>query len=93
MKSAALLLPCALSACGAGIRVVSAASTGGEIALVGSRESAMPKAREEMARVCGGVNAYEITDEGEASTFDKPTPPVTDPREWRVRYACKSAGK
>ena len=49
----------------------------------------MAKAREEMARACGGVGAYEITDEGEASTFDKPTQPVTDPKEWRVRYACK----
>jgi len=91
MKSAALLFACALPACGAGIRVVSAGNTGGEIALAGSRESAMPKAREEMARVCGGVDAYEITDEGEASTFEKPTPPVPDPKEWRVRYKCKTA--
>jgi hypothetical protein len=91
MKSALLLFPCALAACGAGIRVVQTTKTGGEIALEGSRESAMPKAREQMARVCGGVNAYEVTDEGEASTFDKPTPPVTDPREWRIRYRCKTA--
>lgn len=93
MKSALLLFPCALSACGGGIRIVQAAKTGGEIALVGSRESAMSRAREEMAHICGGVAAYEITDEGEASTFDKPTQPVNDPKEWRVRYACKPSSR
>jgi hypothetical protein len=91
MKSAPILLLCAASACGGGIRIVQTTKTGGEIALSGSRESSMPKAREEMARVCGGVNAYEIVEEGEASTFDKPTQPVADPREWRVRFQCKAA--
>jgi hypothetical protein len=89
MKSALLLLALATAGCSAGIRVVSASKSGGEIALVGGRESAMENARQEMARACGGVNAYEITEEGEASTFDKPTQPVTNPKEWRVRYHCK----
>ena len=71
--------------------MVQTAKGGGEIALVGSRESAMPKARDEMARVCGGVDAYEIVEEGEASSFEKPTQPVNDPKEWRVRFQCKGA--
>lgn len=91
MKSALLLFVALAPACSAGIRVVQTSSGGGEIALAGSRESAMPKARDEMARVCGGVDAYEIVEEGEASSFEKPTPPVTDPKEWRVRFQCKKA--
>ena len=90
MKSALLLWALALTACSAGVRVVGTSKAGGEIALVGSRESAMPKARDEMARVCGGVDTYEITEEGEASSFDKPTQPVKDPKEWRVRFQCKA---
>ena len=90
MKSALLPWALALTACSAGVRVVQTSKTGGEVALVGSRESAMPKARDDMARACGGVDAYEITEEGEASSFDKPTQPVKDPKEWRVRFHCKA---
>ena len=89
MKTALLLFLVLAAGCSAGIRVVTASKNGGEIALTGGRESAMEKAREEMARACGGVNAYEITEEGEASSFEKPTQPVNDPKEWRVRYQCK----
>ena len=89
MKSGLLLSFVFSAGCSAGIRVVQEAKAGGEIALQGSRESAMPKARDEMARVCGGPTAYEIVEEGEASTFDKPTQPVPDPKEWRVRFECK----
>jgi hypothetical protein len=49
-----------------GIRVVKASKTGGIIALTGDREGAMEKARQEMARTCGGPDKYEITEEGEA---------------------------
>jgi len=49
-----------------GIRVVRASKAGGEIALIGDREAAMEKAREEMARVCGGPGNYEVVEEGEA---------------------------
>ena len=89
MRNALVLLVC-LTACGGGIRVVSATKQGGEIALEGSKESAMGKAREQMARACGGEKAYEIVEEGEASSFEKPAGEVKDPKEWRVRYECKS---
>jgi len=64
----------ALTAC-SGIRVVRASKAGGEIALIGDREGAMDKARDEMARVCGGPNAYEVVEEGEAVVGE-----VTDTR-------------
>lgn len=64
-----------------GIRVVSAAKTGGEIALVGNREAAMQKARSEMDRACGGPTRYEIVDMSSVATGDK--------AEWRVKYSCK----
>lgn len=49
----------------------------------------MGKAREQMARACGGEKAYEIVEEGEASSLEKPAGVVKDPKEWRVRYECK----
>jgi hypothetical protein len=49
----------------------------------------MGKAREDIAKKCGGDKRYEIVEEGEASTFDKPAGDVKDPHEWRVRYECK----
>jgi hypothetical protein len=55
----------AMTGC-AGIRVVKASKSGGVIALIGDREGAMEKAREEMARTCGGPDRYEIVEEGEA---------------------------
>lgn len=55
----------ALVAC-SGIRVVKASKAGGEIALIGDREAAMEKAKEEMARTCGGADKYEVIEEGEA---------------------------
>lgn len=75
--------------CGGSFRVLATTPKGGEIALEGSRESAMAKAREEIAKKCGGDKRYEIVEEGEASTFDKPAGEVKDPHEWRVRYECK----
>lgn len=58
---------CALGLVGcSGIRVVKASKAGGEIALIGDREAAMEKARGEMERVCGGPQAYEVVEEGEA---------------------------
>ncbi len=74
----------------ASIRVVTEAKTGGEIALQGSRESAMGKAREQMARVCGGEKNYEVTEEGEVGYGGAPVPQGTDPHEWRVHYTCNS---
>jgi hypothetical protein len=73
------------------IRVVTETKTGGEIALGGARESAMTKAREEMARACGGERAYEITDEGEIGYGGAPVPAGTDPHEWHVHFTCNSA--
>jgi hypothetical protein len=52
-----------LLACGGNIRVVKASKQGGEIALIGDRQSAMEKARAEMDRVCGGP--WDIQEEGE----------------------------
>ncbi len=77
------------TACGGGIRVVATTPQGGEIAFEGSKESAMAKAREQMAKACGGDRAYEIVEEGEASSLEKPAGQVKDPKEWRVRYECK----
>lgn len=91
MKTALVVFAFALAACGGGFRVVQSTKVGGEIALSGSRESAMPKARNEMARACGGEQAYEILEEGEASTFSTPAPNMKDPKEWRIRYECKHA--
>lgn len=65
--------------------------TGGEIALEGSRESAMTKAREEMSRACGGDKSYEITDEGEVGYGGAVVPKGVDPHEWRVHFTCNSA--
>ncbi len=48
-----------------GIRVVRESKYGGEIALFGSREDAMVKARQEMAATCGGPQNYEVVEEGE----------------------------
>ncbi len=87
MGKSLVLLVC-LAGCGGTIRVVATTKQGGEIALDGSRESAMGKAREQMARACGGEKAYEIVEEGEASSFEKPAGQVNDPKEWRVRYEC-----
>ena len=70
--------------------MLSATKQGGEIALEGSRESAMSKAREEMARVCGGEKSYEVTEEGEIGYGGAPVPKGTDPHEWHVHYACNS---
>jgi hypothetical protein len=92
MRKSLVLWVC-LTACGSTIRVVSTTKQGGEIVLEGSRESAMGKAREQMARACGGEKAYEIVEEGEASSLEKPAGEVKDPHEWRVRYECKAAGQ
>ena len=70
--------------------MVGATPKGGEMALEGSRESAMAHAREEIAKKCGGEKAYEIVEEGEASSFEKPAGEVKDPHEWRVRFECKA---
>jgi hypothetical protein len=88
-----------------GIRVVKASKSGGEIALIGDREGAMEKAREEMARTCGGPNNYEVIEEGEAVIGEvtsgeahrnllggvSGTSETTQKTEWRVKYACKGA--
>ncbi len=92
MRKSRLVLLALTIGCGGGFHVVSATKQGGEMALEGSRESAMGKAREQMSRACGGEKNYEIVEEGEASSFEKPTGPVKDPHEWRVRYECKAAG-
>ncbi len=89
MRNALLLSMCLMVGCGGGIRVVATTPQGGEIAFEGSKESAMGKAREQMARACGGEKAYEIVEEGEASSLEKPAGVVKDPKEWRVRYECK----
>lgn len=60
---ALLVVLLALLACGGSIRVVKASKAGGEIALIGDRQSAMDKARAEMDRVCGGP--WDIQEEGE----------------------------
>ena len=73
----------------ASIRVVSATKQGGEIALVGARESAMEKARAQMARSCGAPNAYEVVEEGEVG-FGSDASPNQDPKEWHVHYECKT---
>ena len=69
MKNVSIVLGVAcvlgLTAC-SGIRVVRASKAGGEIALIGDREGAMEKARGEMERTCGGPQAYEVVEEGEA---------------------------
>ncbi len=89
----AVCLPCA---CGASIRVVTASPQGGEIALIGSRDSAMEKARAEMAQKCGGATSYEVVEEGEVviaadgaatSTFEVGHD-TKGAREWRVKYTC-----
>jgi len=91
MQKALSILALLIIGCGGGFRVVATTPKGGELALEGSRESAMAKAREEIAKKCGGEKNYEIVEEGEASTFDKPAGEVKDPHEWRVRYECKAA--
>ena len=78
-----------LAAC-ASIRVISATKQGGEIVLDGPRESAMGKAREEMARNCGAANAYEIVEEGELG-FNAEAGASQNPREWHVHYECTDA--
>ena len=83
-----LCLVALMTAC-ASIRVLSATKQGGEIALEGSRESAMSKARDEMARNCGGEKAYEIVEEGEVG-FESDAA-VANPKEWHVKYECKKA--
>lgn len=93
MRKSLVLLVCLTACAGGTIRVVSATKQGGEIAFEGSKESAMSKAREQMARACGGEKAYEIVEEGEASSLEKPAGTVKDPHEWRVRYECKAAGQ
>jgi hypothetical protein len=90
MKKSLFLLAVAVAAC-ASIRVVSGTKQGGEIVLVGPRESAMGKAREEMARVCGAPNAYEVVEEGEIG-FNADAGPNQDPKEWHVHYECTDAG-
>jgi len=92
MKKALPMLVALVIGCVGSFRVIATTPKGGEIALEGSRESAMAKAREEISKKCGGDKAYEIVEEGEASTFDKPAGEVKDPHEWRVRYECKGAG-
>jgi len=88
-----LVSTAALAGCAAGFHVVSETKTGGELALEGSRESAMEKARVEMSRVCGGDKSYDVVEEGEVGYGGAPVPAGTDPHEWRVHYACKSAEK
>src|SRR5689334_8984588 len=69
MKNVSIVLgvACVLGVAGcSGIRVVKASKSGGEIALIGDREAAMEKARVEMERTCGGPQAYEVVEEGEA---------------------------
>lgn len=97
-----------LSAVGcANIRVVKKTQTGGEVALLGSREGAQEKANEYMARQCPG--GYDVLEEGEAvvgqnaTTTTRPTrglfggkqlqsdSSTEDKREWRVKYQCKGA--
>ncbi len=90
MRKSLVLLVWTTVACGGGIRVVATTPQGGEIAFEGSKESAMGKAREQMAKACGGEKAYEIVEEGEASSLEKPAGEVKDPKEWRVRYECKT---
>jgi hypothetical protein len=90
MKIALVLALTVTVGCGGGFHVVSATKEGGEIALEGSKESAMEKAREEIAKRCGGAKAYEIVEEGEASTMEKHVGVVKDPHEWRVRWECKA---
>jgi hypothetical protein len=89
MKKSLPIVAVFLVGCGGSFRLLATTPKGGEIALDGSRESAMAKAREEFAKKCGGDKSYEIVEEGEASTFDKPAGGVKDPHEWRVRYECK----
>jgi hypothetical protein len=92
MKRIAVVSSCVLlasvAAC-ASIRVVSATKQGGELALIGSRESAMEKARDEMARTCGSPTAYEIVEEGEVGFQNDAG--GQDPKEWRVHYECRTA--
>jgi hypothetical protein len=84
-----LVLGALLAAC-ASIRVVSGTAQGGEIALLGPREGAMAKARDEMARTCGAANAYEIVEEGEIG-FGSDAGANQDPKEWHIHYECKTA--
>ncbi len=91
----------------ANIRVVKKTQTGGEVALLGSREGAQEKANEYMARHCPA--GYDVLEEGEAvvgqnaTTTTRPTKGLfggkqlqsdsstEDKREWRVKYQCKGA--
>jgi hypothetical protein len=90
MKKPIVFLAVFAAAC-ASIRVVSATHQGGEIALIGPRESAMSKARDEMAHACGAPNAYEVVEEGEIG-FNADAGPKQDPKEWHVHYECKTDG-
>ena len=90
MKKVLSLLALLVVSC-ASIRVLSASRQGGEIVLEGPRESAMGKARDEMARVCGAPNAYEIVEEGELG-FNAEAGPGQNPREWHVHYECTDGG-
>lgn len=97
----------ALAACGPSIRVVKAAKTGGDIALVGDREGAMELAKAEMARTCGGADRYDILEEGEAVIGEVTNASAhrgvfggisgqsesTQKTEWRVKYGCKGAAQ
>ena len=56
---------CLLSVGCSSVRVVRVTQDGGEIALLGSREGAMKKARQEMAMQCGGNDKYQIVEQGE----------------------------
>ena len=88
MKKVLLLV--ALGGC-ASIRVISETKQGGEIVLNGPRESAMGKARTEMAHVCGTPDSYEIVEEGELG-FNAEAGPGQDPKEWHVHYECTDGG-
>ena len=90
MKKALVLLGMLAVSC-ASIRVISESKQGGEIALEGSRESAMSKARDEMARACGAPNAYEIVEEGEVG-FNAEAGAGQNPKEWHVHYECTDGG-
>lgn len=48
------------------VRLVKRTKAGGEYAVLGARDLAMQKAYSAMAQDCGGPQAYEVVEEGEA---------------------------
>src|SRR5262245_52877123 len=82
-----------LVGCGA-IRVVRVNKSGGEIALLGSRETAMEKAQVEMSNTCGGPGTYEILEQGEVPVGEVSTTNTSQTerqgRTWSGRPATRT---